>query len=101
MCNSATYATYATSGTNLRMTVTNPKIVQMHIRLKSRLILAYRFRICIQNLRINNMCILRDLVDFRWLAVLGLILTCVFCFMVIVNPVSPVCYVQLGMDEKA
>ena len=47
------------------------------------------------------MCILRDLVDFRWLAVLGLILTCVFCFMVIVNPVSPVCYVQLGMDEKS
>ena len=49
------------------------------------------------------MCILRD----HWLTsdgcpVLGLILTCVFCFMVIVNPVSPVCtYVQIGMDEKA
>ena len=39
--------------------------------------------------------------NFRWLAVLGLILTCVLCFMVIVNPVSPVCYIQHGMDEKA
>ena len=39
--------------------------------------------------------------NFRWLAVLGLVLTCVYCFMVIVNPVSPVYYVQHGMDEKA
>ena len=39
--------------------------------------------------------------NFRWLAVLGLILTCVFCFLVIINPVSPVWYIQHGMDERA
>ena len=39
--------------------------------------------------------------SFRWLAVLGLFITCVFCLMVIVNPVSPVWYIQHGMDEKA
>ena len=54
MCNSATSATCATSGTNLTTTVTQPKIVQMHWGLKSRLILACRFRICTQNLHINN-----------------------------------------------
>ena len=39
--------------------------------------------------------------SFRWLAVLGLIITCTFCLMVIVNPTSPVWYIQHGMDEKA
>ena len=39
--------------------------------------------------------------SFRWLAVLGLILTSTFCLMVIVNPTSPVWYIQHGMDEKA
>ena len=39
--------------------------------------------------------------NFRWLAVLGLFITCLFCFMVIVNPASPVWYIQHGMDERA
>ena len=38
---------------------------------------------------------------FRWLAVFGLSLTCVFCCLLMINPNSPVWYVQQGLDEKA
>ena len=38
---------------------------------------------------------------FRWLAVLGLVITCMYCILVIVNPISPVWYIQHGMDERA
>ena len=39
--------------------------------------------------------------SFRWLAVFGLSLTCVFCCLLVINPNSPVWYVQQGLDEKA
>ena len=39
--------------------------------------------------------------NFRWLAVIGIILTCVYCFMIVVSPLSPVWYVQHGLREKA
>ena len=52
------------------MAVTQPKIVQMHRRLKSRLIHACRFRIYTQNLHINN-----SLVDIRCLICHSLINT--------------------------
>ena len=42
MCISATCTTCATSGTNLTMTVTQLKIMKLHCRLKSRLILECR-----------------------------------------------------------
>ena len=38
---------------------------------------------------------------FRWLAVFGLSLICVFCILLMINPNSPVWYVQQGLDEKA
>ena len=38
---------------------------------------------------------------FRWLAVFGMSLTCVFCCLLMINPNSPVWYVQQGLDEKA
>ncbi|KAI6650408.1 hypothetical protein LOD99_5845 [Oopsacas minuta] len=38
---------------------------------------------------------------FRWLAVSGLIEVCVFCFLIVINPLSPVWYVQQGLDDKA
>ena len=38
---------------------------------------------------------------FRWLAVMGLCLTCVFCCLLVIIPNSPVWYVQQGRDEKA
>ena len=50
----ATCATCATSSTNLTMTVTQPKTVWIHWRLKSGLIPVCRFRMCTQNLHINN-----------------------------------------------
>ena len=42
-----------TSGTNLTLTVTQLKIVQIHCILKSRLIPACSFQICTYNLHIN------------------------------------------------
>ncbi|KAI6650411.1 Solute carrier family 2, facilitated glucose transporter member 8 [Oopsacas minuta] len=38
---------------------------------------------------------------FRWLAVLGIIQICLFCFLIIINPHSPVWYVQQSLDDKA
>ncbi|KAI6650407.1 Sugar transporter ERD6-like 4 [Oopsacas minuta] len=38
---------------------------------------------------------------FRWLAVFGLIQICLFCLLIIFNPLSPVWYVQQGLDDKA
>ena len=38
---------------------------------------------------------------YRWLAVFGLSLICVFCCLLMINPNSPVWYVQQGLDEKA
>ena len=38
---------------------------------------------------------------YRWLAVFGLSLICVFCCLLLINPNSPVWYVQQGLDEKA
>ena len=38
---------------------------------------------------------------FRWLAVFGLSLTCVFCCLLMINPNSPVWYVQQSLDEEA
>ena len=38
---------------------------------------------------------------FRWLAVFGLSLTCVFCILLAINSNSPVWYVQQSLDEKA
>ena len=39
--------------------------------------------------------------SFRWLAVFGISLTCVFCCLLVINPNSPVWYVQQGLEEKA
>ena len=38
---------------------------------------------------------------YRWLAVFGLSLICVFGCLLVINPNSPVWYVQQGLDEKA
>ena len=38
---------------------------------------------------------------FRWLAALGLIQISIFCFLFILNPLSPVWYIRQGLDEKA
>ena len=38
---------------------------------------------------------------YRWLAVFGLGLTCLFCCLLVINPNSPVWYIQQGLDEKA
>ncbi|KAI6649647.1 Solute carrier family 2, facilitated glucose transporter member 8 [Oopsacas minuta] len=38
---------------------------------------------------------------FRWLAVFGLIQACLFCLLILFNPLSPVWYVQQGLDDKA
>ena len=39
--------------------------------------------------------------SFRWLAVFGLSLICVFCCLLMINPNSPVWYVQQGLDKTA
>ena len=39
--------------------------------------------------------------SFRWLAVFGLVLVCLSCFLHLLNPPSPVWYVQQGLYEKA
>ena len=38
---------------------------------------------------------------YRWLVVFGLSLTCLFCCLLVINPNSPVWYVQQGLEEKA
>ncbi|KAI6650409.1 hypothetical protein LOD99_5846 [Oopsacas minuta] len=38
---------------------------------------------------------------FRWLAVFGIIQICLFCLLTVFNPLSPVWYVQQGLDDKA
>ena len=39
--------------------------------------------------------------SFRWLAVVGLIQICLFCILLQLNPLSPVWYIRLGLDERA
>ena len=39
--------------------------------------------------------------SFRWLAVFGILQVCIFCFLLMINPESPVWYVRQGLDDKA
>ena len=39
--------------------------------------------------------------SFRWLAVFGLVIVCLSCFLHLLNPPSPIWYVQQGMYDKA
>ena len=39
--------------------------------------------------------------SFRWLAVVGLLLICLYCILMQLNPLSPVWYVREGIDDKA
>ena len=39
--------------------------------------------------------------SFRWLTVFGMLQTILFCLLLLINPVSPVSYVQQGLDDKA
>ncbi|KAI6649646.1 Sugar transporter ERD6-like 6 [Oopsacas minuta] len=39
--------------------------------------------------------------SFRWFTVFGLFQVCMYCLLIIINPLSPVWYVQQGLDDKA